>query len=274
MAMRPPLVVPLVLGLGVASSTSAFADVIHDMPITCPTGTEKDVSHEGPYCVPPLRADCPPGYEPRVVRSTSYCEAPPPAPCSRGLHWESTAPDQASCVFNERCGGAGETCAHGTCGDMPFCIEKEDLGRFVMDVARGACKTTSDCAAFPKAECRKRLTCSDSRLERHEAARIEAAKRVPASAVPAPYVAASGGAEPPYPVLKDGQAQPALPDAPQKPGDPSPTSPAPANMTKPSSGGGCAGCAVDVSDRGGVGWAALMSLLGVGIALRRKGGRG
>jgi len=302
--MRQDLALALALGFGVASfSTQALADVIHEMPMDCPKGTTQHASHNGPYCSPPLRADCPPGYVPQVRRSTSYCEAPPPAPCPKGLSWESTAPDQASCVLNDRCDKVGEACTQGTCQELSFCLEKENMGRYVRDVARGVCRTQSDCAAFPNAKCGKRLTCSDPQSRKQEAARIAAAKNVPPSAVPAPYVAGPfGGGPPRYRILKDGQALPALPDVPEPPDDTPPTTSPPAedagaatappdtapgdvqpvdvnpeappetHPTPPTSGG-CAGCTVDSSDRGMAGLAALMSMLGLGIALRRKGGR-
>ncbi|MDI1448606.1 hypothetical protein [Polyangium sp. 6x1] len=294
-----PLAIALALGFSAASWTPlAVADVVHDMPITCPRGTEKQLSHNGPYCVPPMRADCPAGYVPQVRHSTSYCEAPPPAPCPKGLHWRSDGPDKGSCWLNDRCDKVGEACSSGACEELSFCIEQRHMSRFVMPVAHGTCRTQADCAGAPGTTCEKRLTCVDPATRKHEAARIEAAKKVPASAVPAPYEASQlGGAPPRYPVLKEGQKLPALPDVPEPPDDTPMTPPAPEDAgaaltpTEPGPGdaepvgapptapkapghGGCAGCEVGGSDQDMVGWAALMCLLGVGIALRRKGGGG
>ncbi|TKC98063.1 hypothetical protein [Polyangium fumosum] len=293
-----PLAMALALGFSAASwTTAAFADVVPNLPITCPRGTEKALSHGGPYCSPPLRADCPAGYVPKIHHATSYCEAPPPAPCPKGLHWESDGPDTASCVLNNSCGKVGEACENGACEELSFCIEHRNMHRYVMPVAHGTCRSQADCAGIPRTKCEKRLTCADPATRKNEAARIEAAKKVPASAVPAPYVASQmGGAPPRYPVLKEGQKLPALPDVPEPPDDtPSrppapegppdagaaspPTEPGPGETPvdvppappKPPSGGGCAGCEVSGSDDDRVGWAALMCLLGVGIALRRKG---
>ncbi|MDI1481185.1 hypothetical protein [Polyangium sp. y55x31] len=276
------------------------------MPITCPRGTEKHLSHNGPYCVPPLRADCPAGYVPRVRHSTSYCEAPPPTPCPKGLHWESDGPDKGTCWLNDRCDNVGEACSTGKCEELSFCIEQRHMHRYVMPVAHGTCRTQADCAGTPGTTCEKRLTCTDPASRKHEAARIEAAKKVPASAVPAPYEASyMNGAPPRYRILKEGQALPALPDVPEPPDDtpntpPAPEEPEDAGATptpadtgptdtgptdtkpvdalptspKPPSSGGCAGCEVGGSDDDMIGWAALMCMLGVGIALRRKGGGG
>jgi len=293
-----PLAMALALGFTASWTTLVAADVIHPMPITCPRGTERADSHNGPYCVPPMRADCPAGYVPRVRHATSYCEAPPPAPCPKGLHWESDGPGTGSCWLNYRCDKVGEACENGACEQLSFCIEHRHMSRYVMPVAHGTCRTQADCAGVPGTTCEKRLTCTDPTTRKNEAARIEAAKNVPASAVPAPYVASEmGGAPPRYPVLKDGQKLPALPDVPEPPDDTPntplapngpedagaaspPSEPGPGETTpvdtppttpKPPSSGGCAGCEVSGSDDDMVGWAALMCMLGVGIALRRKG---
>ncbi|MDI3283461.1 hypothetical protein [Polyangium sp. 15x6] len=298
--MRRPLTMALALGFSAASwTTTAFADVIHDMPISCPRGTEKHQSHNGPYCVPPMRADCPAGYVPKVRHSTSYCEAPPPAPCPKGLHWDSDGPDKASCGLNYSCDKVGDACDNGQCERLSFCIEHRPTHRHIIQVAHGTCRTQADCAGTPGTTCEKRLTCTNSASRKNEAARIEAAKNVPASAVPAPYVASPMGGDPPrYRILKDGQSLPALPDVPEPPDDtpntppapetpedagtaPTPADPGPGDTKpvdvpqaspQPPKSGGCAGCEVGGSDDDMVGWAALMCLLGVGIALRRKGG--
>ena len=265
----------------VAFTTAASADVVRDLPIDCPNGTHKEISHNGPYCAPPKRADCPPGYEPQVHRTTSYCEPPPPAPCPDGLHWESNGPDEASCSLNEVCEPAGGKCEHGLCKELSFCIEKVLSRRFLSSVARGTCKTQSDCAAFPQTKCEKRVTCTDEDTRKREAERIAAAKAVWASAVPAPYVAIAGGAPPRYPILKDDPEPPPTPDAPAPsetpdvpaPSEPPDTShPPDAGEAKPPSPGGCAGCEVGASDRDTAGFAALVTLVGLGIAMRRKGG--
>ncbi|MDI1483914.1 MYXO-CTERM sorting domain-containing protein [Polyangium sp. y55x31] len=274
------LAIRFALGFGaVAFTTAASADVVPNVQIDCPKGTHKEIGHSGPYCAPPMRADCPPGYEPQVYRTTSYCERPPTAPCPDGLHWESKGPDEASCSLNEVCEPAGGKCEHGLCKELSFCIEKVLTRRVLHSVAHGTCKTPSDCAAFPRSKCEKRATCTDEDARKREAERIAAAKAVRASAVPAPYVAIPGGDPPRYPVLKeDAQEPPPVPASSETPDVPAPSEtpdasrPPDAGAAKPPSPGGCAGCEVGASDRDTAGWAALVTLLGLGIAMRRKGG--
>ena len=291
--------IPFALGLGIStifSTAQAFADVVHEMPIECPRSTTKEVDHNGTYCAPPQRADCPPGYEPRVNKSMSYCEAPPPAPCARGMRWQSSEPNKGSCVLDGYCDKIGEACDQSSsCESRSFCMEDVDRGRYIQHVGHAACRSQADCKAYPGSKCEKRLSCVDGSNAKHEAARIEAAKNVPASAVPAPYIASfMDGAPPRYPILKDGQKLPPLPDVPEPPDNtppqpettpdagpeapedagfaaPPPNKAADPDAAKPPIGrGGCAGCKVGTSDRDMAGWAALMSLLGVGIALKQR----
>lgn len=292
--------------LAVSWPAQSLADVVHDMPIDCPRGTEKHLSHNGPYCTPPLRGDCPPGYVPKVRGSTSYCEAPPPAPCPRGTSWESSSPTEASCRLNDRCQSDSDCSSSDNekCESLSFCLEREQVGRGVRDRSRGTCRTQADCAAFPNSRCGSRATCTNPSTRRHEAQRIAAAKNVPPERVPAPYEASAYGGSPPrYPILRAGQKLPPLPDVPEPPDDTPPppvvetpdagnaedagfaapptggeppaveNGPAdpPVNTPRPPSGhAGCAGCIIGTSERDTAGWAALMSLLGVGIAVWRK----
>ncbi|MDI1447689.1 MYXO-CTERM sorting domain-containing protein [Polyangium sp. 6x1] len=280
------LAISFALGFSaVVLTTAASADVVPNVQIDCPKGTTQERGHGGPYCGPPMRADCPPGYEPQVYGSTSYCEPPPPAPCPEGMHWKSRGPDEASCTLNDSCPSAGRTCETGVCKELSFCIEEVLEQRYLFTVGRGVCTTPSDCAAFPRSKCQKRVTCTNEEARTSEAKRVAAARGVRASAVPAPYVAKPGGAPPRYPIRKDDPEPPPppeapapnetpdaslVPDAPSEPPDAS--LPPQAGEAKPPRPGGCAGCEVGMSERDTAGWAALMTLLGLGIAMRRRKG--
>jgi len=208
-------------------------------------------------------------------------------------------------MLNERCEPGKYECSGGlSCEQLTFCLEEVDRGRYSTDEFRAVCRTAADCSGFPRSRCDKRFTCKNPAARKYEAQRIAAAKDVPANKVPTPYVADIEGAAPRYPILKDGEKRPPLPDVPEPPDDTPPPSTDPVessdagfatpppretpNLTAtatpnadghgeppvkaPSGRGGCAGCIVGVSDRDMAGWAGLMSLLGLGIALRRKMG--
>ena len=68
--MRRPLAVGFAIAFSAASwATTVSADVVVEMPGTCPKGTTKGFDHDGSYCSPPRRADCPPGYVPQRSKS-------------------------------------------------------------------------------------------------------------------------------------------------------------------------------------------------------------